>query len=335
MALGAWEAVEPACVIPTEIHVRDGRGGGLLQRLRLGKPFEQRFGAPYRVCHRADLLAGLLDAARRTGRIELNPGARVRTATPTADGADLALENGNVVSGAAVIAADGIRSTVRSAVCGQVAPTPRGHAIYRALLPFDRVPPDIEADCVTIWLYPGGHVVHYAVSNWRNFNIVAAIDAGTAETGWNTLADGRGLHDAFADADDSLSNLVRAPTKWLKWQGADLAPLPAWSNGNIVLAGDAAHATLPYLAQGAVMSLEDACVLSAQLKADAAPATAFARYAEARRERCTRIQAESRKLAKVYHARGPVAFARDLVLRFGGPDQLLTRNAWIYNWAPP
>ena len=130
-------------------------------------------------------------------------------------------------------------------MCGPVAPTPRGHAIYRALLPFDRVPPDIEADCVTIWLYPGGHVVHYAVSNWRNFNIVAAIDAGTAETGWNTLTDGRDLHDAFADADDSLSNLVRAPAKWLKWQGADLSPLPAWSKGNIALVGDAAHATLP------------------------------------------------------------------------------------------
>ena len=74
--LGAWEAVEPSCVIPSEIHMRDGRSGALLQRIRLGKSFENRFGAPYRVCHRADLLAGLLAAARQTGSIELNTGRR-------------------------------------------------------------------------------------------------------------------------------------------------------------------------------------------------------------------------------------------------------------------
>ena len=75
--LGAWEAVEPACVIPSEIHMRDGRSGALLQRIRLGKGFEQRFGAPYRVCHRADLLAGLLAAARGNAGIELNTGMQV------------------------------------------------------------------------------------------------------------------------------------------------------------------------------------------------------------------------------------------------------------------
>ena len=79
--LGAWEAVEPSCVIPSEIHVRDGMSGALLQRIRLGKPFEERFGAPYRVCHRADLLAGLLTAARS---VDLMPSAAI-TACPTAE----------------------------------------------------------------------------------------------------------------------------------------------------------------------------------------------------------------------------------------------------------
>ena len=88
--LGAWEAVEPSCVIPTEIHVRDGLSGSLLQRIRLGKAFEERFGAPYRVCHRADLLAGLVTSARRNFGIELNAGRRATGVEDTGEAARLA-----------------------------------------------------------------------------------------------------------------------------------------------------------------------------------------------------------------------------------------------------
>lgn len=330
--LGAWESVEPSCVIPTEIHVRDGRSGRLLQRIRLGKPFEDRFGAPYRVCHRADLLAGLVAAARSRGTIELNTGVRVMAAASLADGAEITLDDGATRRGAAVIAADGIRSKLREHVCGTVQPAFRGHAIYRTLLPFSQVPPTVEADCVTMWLYPGGHVVHYPVSNWRNFNIVAAVDSLPLPEGWNRISDGETLLKAFAESDETLHSLIAAPTAWMTWAGADLPELPRWSRGNIVLTGDAAHATLPYLAQGAVMALEDACGIAQHLHRSMPVNESFAAHEAERRPRAARIQAESRRLGNLYHARGLKALGRNLALTAMGQDAAIRRNAWIYSW---
>jgi salicylate hydroxylase len=331
--LGAWDAVEPSCVIPSEIHVRDGVSGSLLQRIRLGKPFEERFGAPYRVCHRADLLSGLLATARSLPSVALETGARITTAH-IGEAPGLALADGRTVPGTAIIGADGIRSTLRSLICGTVDPVDRGHTIFRALIPLKDVPPEIEADCVTLWLYPGGHVVHYPVSNWRSFNIVAALDVRDSDEGWNTLAQRRELIPRFSRACDALMLLLEAPLSWLKWQGADLPVLPRWSKDNALLIGDAAHATLPYLAQGAVMALEDACVLSREMGRGLAVASAFINVENVRRERTARIQAQSRRMGRIYHASGPLALARNVVLRYGGASPALRQMEWIYRWKP-
>jgi 2-polyprenyl-6-methoxyphenol hydroxylase-like FAD-dependent oxidoreductase len=332
-SLGAWEAVEPFCVIPSEIHVRDGVSGRPIQRIRLGKNFEERFGAPYRVCHRGDLLNGLLAAARGRSSIALHTGHRVEAVEPRADGASLMFGGGGGAQGCAVIAADGIRSTLREAVCGRIDPVHRGQSIYRALLPLKAVPPEIEADCVTLWLCPGGHVVHYPVSSWRNFNVVAVADSPRRLPGWSERAETEDVLGHFTSACDDLASLLEAVPSWLAWEGADLPELPRWSKDSIVLTGDAAHATLPYLAQGAVMALEDACVLRHALASE--QDNAFARFEASRRQRTAAIQSQSRGMAKIYHARGPLALARNLGLRLGGSAALLNRTRWIYEWQPP
>lgn len=332
--LGAWEAIEPSCVIPSEIHVRDGMTGAILQRIRLGKPFEQRFGAPYRVCHRADLLAGLVTAARHRKLIELKTASKVASATNTGAGARLTFTDGTSAEGRAVVAADGIRSTLRSAVAGETAPVARNTIIYRALVPLSKIPSEIEPDCVTLWLCRGGHVVHYAVSSWRNFNIVAACDGNIAEGGWNEPANFTEVARRFSGVCEDLSNLLAAPANWLRWPGADLDPVPRWSDGRIVLTGDAAHATLPFLAQGAVMSLEDAVVLARETAKDQSLESAFAAYEQQRKARTSRIQEQSRKMSRIYHANGALAFFRNLTLNFGSPSMALNRVDWIYRWTP-
>ena len=332
-ALGAWDAVEPACVIPSEIHVRDGVSGALLQRIRLGKTFEDRFGAPYRVCHRADLLAGLVATARSRPAIELQTSAAVTGVELAATQATLMLEGGEIATGRAVIAADGIRSRLRQEVCGKVDPVHRGHVIYRGLMPLSSVPPDIEMDCVTLWLCPGGHVVHYPVSNWRSFNVVAAVDGAAAEAGWQQPAASAEVARHFSVAVDDLSALLAAVPDWRRWQGADLPELPRWSKGNLVLVGDAAHATLPYLAQGAVMALEDAVILAREVTSATGLEQAFASYENLRRPRTARIQAQSRRMGWAYHASGATALARNAVLRLGG-GIAMRQMEWIFGWSP-
>ncbi len=333
LQLGAWEAVEPQCVIPSEIHVRDGLSGSLLQRIRLGKSFEERFGAPYRVCHRADLLAGLLATARSHAAIALNTKHQALTARLGKHDATLEFANGQTATGRAIIAADGIRSTLRNLVCGQIDPVSRGHAIFRALIPLSSVPPEIAADCVTLWLCPGGHVVHYPVSNWRNFNIVVAINATTANPGWGEAQSGADVLAHFPQATEHLAAVLSQPATWTSWQAADLPELPRWSNGNLLLLGDAAHATLPYLAQGAVMALEDAAVLS-ELLLDGLDPGSFTCFEQMRRRRTAGVQAQSRRVGHVYHAEGPLAVIRNTAMRLGGSSLALRQLTWLYDWTP-
>lgn len=333
-ALGAWDAVEPSCVIPSEIHVRDGLSGALLQRIRLGKTFEERFGAPYRVCHRADLLAGLVTAARRNFAIELNTARRATGAEEAADHVRLAFADGASARGAGVIAADGIRSALRAGVAGGVAPTPRGVILYRGLMALQRVPPEIEADCVTLWLCPGAHVVHYPVSNWRNFNVVVAVEGSLPDEGWKTPAHSGEVPKRLPGVCEELALLLAAPASWMRWPGADLPVLPQWSKGRVALLGDAAHATLPFLAQGAVMALEDAVVLSREVAHTADLPAALRSYEGLRRPRTTRVQDQSRGMSRIYHAEGVVAVARNLALRLAGPSHALGRLEWIYRWTP-
>jgi 2-polyprenyl-6-methoxyphenol hydroxylase-like FAD-dependent oxidoreductase len=333
-ALGAWDAVEPSCVIPSEIHVRDGLSGALLQRIRLGKTFEERFGAPYRVCHRADLLAGLVTAARRNFRIELNTAKRATSVEDTGEAARLGFADGSSASGAAVVAADGIRSALRAAVAGAVEPVQRGVILYRGLMPLQRVPPEIEADCVTLWLCPGAHVVHYPVSNWRNFNIVAAVDGTLPAEGWKTPAHAGEVPKRLAGVCEELALLLAAPASWMRWPGADLALLPQWTRGRVALLGDAAHATLPFLAQGAVMALEDAVVMSREVARGPDVVQAFHAYERQRRDRTAKVQEQSRGMRRIYHASGVVAAGRNLTLRLSGPSFALGRLEWIYRWTP-
>ncbi len=320
--LGAWDAVEPFCVSPSEIHIRDGRSGALLQRILLGKDFEARFGAPYRVAHRADLMAGLVEQARASDMIELNTGAEGISAL-IAEPASLGFADGRQEQGAAVIAADGIHSRLRQEFWPASAARHYGHDIHRALIPFASVPADIASDCVTLWLCPGGHVVHYPVSNWRQFNIVAATDSGVD---WRTI---------FGATAPELADLLAVPETWTDWVAADLAPLASWSKGNLVLMGDAAHAALPYLAQGTAMALEDACALATSIASEASTPEAFQRYQSLRIPRTTLIQDDARSLAKHYHARGLGALARNTAIKLMQSAGMIEKYNWIYDWQAP
>ncbi len=317
--LGTWDAVAAHCVAPAEIHVRDGLSGIILQRILLGAEFEKRFGAPYRVAHRADLHNALLESARSKPGIELQNNAEV-TRVSIAE-TTLSLKSGMSFNGEAIIVADGVHSTIRNLMAGQPEKHPMGHLLHRGLIPIASVPASVNIDALTLWLFPGGHVVHYAVSNWRHFNIVAAV-ADSEISLWT----------AFQCACQPLADILDLKIKWMKWPALEFAPAPDWSRNRTVLIGDAAHASLPYLAQGAAMALEDACVLSSAIEKAGELESAFRNFSGSRFARTSAIQKRSRQLGNIYHARGVLRQARNAALKATLRRSFIKRMAWIYDW---
>ncbi|MBG1231026.1 FAD-dependent monooxygenase [Aestuariivirga litoralis] len=286
-ALGAWDTVEPITYAPPAIRILNGKSGRLLKEVELGAAFERRFGQPYRVAHRADLHNALVTVARGMGGIEIRLGAEI----------DATALQGQV------IAADGVRSLTRAKLFPGSEAQPVPDLIFRALVPMPKSGAGL--DCVNLWLYPGGHVVHYPVGQEKKLNLVS-------------VTQGQRPEQHFASVSSELQNRLALAAPWREWPGAYVPPLPSWQKDNITLIGDAAHGTLPFLAQGAAMALEDAAALvSVQDWA-------------ARRTRCLRLHRETLKAGQIYHLSGPAAFIRDQVIRRTSASSFLKRLDWIY-----
>lgn len=331
--LGAWERVAPASFAPPGIRIRDGHSGRILQQVPLGASFERRFGAPYRVIHRADLLAGLADAAKAHPGIALSTASPVKGFVDRGEHVEVETE-GTTLKGEALLGADGIRSAIRAALLADGPPMRHAETLFRALTPLDVTAADHLAN-VTLWLCRGGHVVHYPVQGGKALNVVTATLRGDwLGEGWSAPAKPDELLALFPDAHEELCAVLALPTTWQKWAAASRVAARTWTMGRVALIGDAAHASLPYLAQGAAMALEDAVVLARKIQTSDTMAGALRAYQALRLPRTQRIVAESRRLGSIYHARGPIRLARNLVLRITKPEDFLSRLSWIYDFDP-
>jgi salicylate hydroxylase len=330
--LGAWDALCERTFAPRRILVRDGLSGRILQNIPLGSSFARRFGEPYRVAHRADLLGALLAAASELPRITLKTASEVTGCV--ADGSSVRVDcaAGQRYRTSVLIGADGIHSRIRSTVIDSDGPSRAGHILYRALIPvFGGISED-ASESVCLWLCPGGHVVHYPVAGGAQLNIVAACEREPPPAVSGEAVKSDDVLSAFKRSCDGLRVVLALPNEWRRWVAADRAPGRGWSRGRVTLVGDAAHAALPYLAQGAAMALEDACALANAVATR--NAGAFLLYERNRFARTARVQKASRRLARVYHADGSVRYARNAALLLLPAERFLDRMAWIYSYDP-
>lgn len=331
--LGVAERLQPHVGVPQLLIVHDGGSGAVLACMALGSEIEQRFGAPYWVAHREDLHAALLAEARKQSLVNIAMGWDVATAGSDARTAVAIDRDGRVLTGPAIVGADGLRSRVRGAATGAGIFRPVGKSAFRSVILSERLPAALHDGNTHIWLMPDAHVVHYPVRGGAETALVLITDdTSFAGEGFHHAADAGALSGHLAMG-AGLRAVLQAADGWRKWALSE--PVATWPlvAGRIALVGDAAHPILPFLAQGGVLALEDAVVLAAALArgADDVP-RALAAYARARQTRVRRVASASRRNGAIYHMRGAAASARNAVLRFTPPRRLISRYDWIYGW---
>jgi salicylate hydroxylase len=173
--------------------------------------------------------------------------------------------------------------------------------------------------------------VHYPVRAGKELNVVAVAEGGASRQGWNIEAEAAGLLPYFESWADPALALLRRAESWRCWSLYRLTPLRRFTQGRVALLGDAAHPVLPYLAQGAGLAIEDAAALAASLVAASGDAPSALRlYERSRRARATRVQRQALRYGRLYHLRGIMASARNLVLSRRSPDRLLASFDWLY-----
>lgn len=331
--LGAAEALAPFAATPDAIVVHDGVNGRELTELPLGEWIAQRHGAPYWTVHRQDLHASLRQTAELNPRITLQTGAEVTGFENAADGVAAILADGSHISGPALVAADGLWSKLRTQVTPSGPLTPAGKCAYRGVVPGGCLPGELSADSVHIWLSPGAHVVHYPVRQGRETALVAVLDDPTRGDSWSLPAPDNWVTERAGTFPDLLKALLTRVAGWRMWSLQKLPRLDKWNQDRVALLGDAAHPVLPFLAQGGVLAIEDADVLAKCLKSgNGDVASALATYSRLRQPRAARVADASQRNGQIYHMSGPMAFARNTVLRAAPPSQLMAGYDWLYGF---
>jgi len=296
--LGLMDQVLAVADSPAAVSMFDAVDGKELVRIPTGSPsFRARFKYPYIIVHRIDVHNVLLEACRRNGAVELVADAMVNGYEDRGDSVAVTTADGRTFRGAAIVAADGVRSMFRQQLIGDGDPRPIGYVALRTIIPIAELAADVPRDCVVLWGGPGMHVVHYPLRHGKEFNIVAVFRTSTHAERGDAATYRAELEHTYRNAHPAMRALIA--TMDLRWRRsiADRNPVRHWHKGRIVLLGDAAHAPLQSLAQGAGMAIEDGLCLAELIDAaDDDFSAAFRRFEAARLLRTARVQLESRAL---------------------------------------
>lgn len=337
--IGVLGEVARAGFAPLAATLRRGEDGAVVLRLPLGAQAEARWGAPFLQIHRADLLAKIERAARAAGA-ELRLGAGVVAAATHARGAVLTLDGGDAVEADVALGADGLRSAVRAALFGDRAARFTGQVAWRGVVAADALPRDLVRPEATVWIGPGRHLVTYYVRAGALVNFVGVEERDVwTEESWSAPGDIAEVRAAFAGWHPAASGVLAAAGACLLWGLFDHPPLPAWSRGRVGLLGDACHPMLPFMAQGAVQAFEDGAALARLLPRAGDIEAALLAYHAARFARASRVQAQARDNARLYHARSPLGrLARHGPIAIGSrlaPGIAMARLDWLYGHVEP
>lgn len=335
--LGVDRALHATAFEPKGIDVYPFNARQPLVTLELGGAVLDRFGAPYAVIHRADLAELLYKACKRFANIDILFGVRAYDVVSHARGVSVAVDEADGKSRSArafaFIGADGVHSRTRTDVLMGPKASYTGRVAWRITLGQSDLTDIVAQDRTSLLWGPGFHAVTYPLPHRRQMNIALFMKAREADV--------LGDHPPTAPKLPWAARGNRRFDEIVKAAGNDWGYWPLftvdtgkWSEGSVGLVGDAAHAMVPFQAQGAAMSIEDAAVLAPLLMTDADAETALRRYQSIRKPRVERVQKLSRSNGFAFHMEWPFSLARDAVVKLQGSTGHLKRLAWLYGYDP-
>ena len=331
-ALGVGEIARSKAVYTDFMVMHDALDEHQVGHIPTGEAFLNRFGNPYAVIHRADAHRALLDGAMSSDRIEVLTGKQVQRIEQDEEGVTVFDGQGGRHRGVALIGADGVKSAVRRQFVGDEARV-SGHVVYRAVVDRKDFPADLQWNAASIWVGPNCHLVHYPLRGGEQYNVVVTFHSRDTEEWSVRMGSREEVLSYFEGICPKARQLIELPKDWSRWATADREPIAQWNFGRVTLLGDAAHATLQYLAQGACMAMEDAVTLGEALRVNQNDLEkGFALYQRCRVARTARIVLSAREMGRIFHAKGVERLVRNDLWKNRSPERFYDAMEWLYGW---
>ena len=335
-ALGLEEAIRRRYSLIDGKVLRLWNTGRSWKLFDLGPVSVERYGFPYFMMHRADLHDVLAQAVQALAPGAIQLGKRAVGAHLDDRSASVTFADGSVATGDVLVGADGVHSEIRNALFGAGAAEFTGFIAWRGLVAASRLPEHLVRPIGTNWMGPGRHVVHYPVRGAELLNFVAAVEGGKwIEESWTLPGSRAELAADFTGWHEDIHTMIGQIDQPYKWALVGREPMAAWSIGRATLLGDACHPTLPFLAQGAGMAIEDGYVLARCLEAYASdPVKALKHYEAARIQRTARVVRGSAENGERFHnnALSTPEEAQRYVDREWEPSNIADRYDWLYDY---
>jgi 2-polyprenyl-6-methoxyphenol hydroxylase-like FAD-dependent oxidoreductase len=331
-ALGIGDQARALAVYTDEMVMHDALDETLVGRIPVGEAFRARFKNPYAVIHRADMHGALLQGAMASGLIECVTSTKVARVEQDELSVTAIDTLGGRHVGMALVGADGVKSAVRQQMVGDEARV-SGHVVYRAVVDKADFPENLQWNAAAIWVGPNCHLVHYPLRGGEQYNVVVTFHSRDKEVWSVTEGSREEVLSYFEGICPKARQLIELPKDWTRWATADRDPIAQWTFGRVTLLGDAAHATLQYLAQGACTAMEDGVTLGEAMRVhhNNIP-LAFAHYERSRVARTARVVLSSREMGRIYHAHGVERLVRNDLWKGRTPERFYDAMEWLYGW---
>lgn len=331
--LGLRGELEKIAVKPLDYEFRRFDTAELLHRIPFAAAHEAAHGAPYYHLHRADFHRILVDKVRSLSPDCITLNSRVAGFTESADGVTLDFADGSSSRGDMLVGADGFKSVIRNRIVG---PTPveyTGYVAWRFTVPRSRLPENIMGLVGAVWCGPNNHAVMYWISSGSVLNVVACPPRSEwEEESWTLKRPWAEMKADFTGWHSTMQTIIDAADRdqCFRWALNVRRPLDNWSTRRATLLGDAAHPTLPFLAQGAAIAVEDGAVLARALEGSGSIPEAIALYQRNRIGRTARVVNESNRVGGLYR----IVDAEEMRRAFAANNPAKDRAQWLFNYDP-